>query len=75
MPRPGWGWGSPTETDQREVRLVRRQGGFKVLASSVHTLKSRSCVQVADSTLQSVCSFFGDGEDKRETEEAVRCDY
>lgn len=37
VPRPGWGWGSPTETDQREVRLVRRQGGFKVLASSQFT--------------------------------------
>lgn len=48
---------------------------FSLLHSS-HP-ESRSCVQVANSAVQSVCSFFGDREDKRETaeEEAVRCDY
>lgn len=34
VPCPGWGWGSPTETDQRKVRMVKRLGGFAALAPS-----------------------------------------
>lgn len=30
VPCPGRGWGSPTETDQRKVRMDRRLGGFAV---------------------------------------------
>lgn len=34
VPCPGQGWWSPTETDQRKVRMERRLGGFPVLAPS-----------------------------------------
>lgn len=34
VPRPGQGWWSPTETDQRKVRLDRRLGGFAVVTPS-----------------------------------------
>lgn len=39
VPRPGSGWRSPTETDQREVRMERRLRSFVVLTLS-HLLPS-----------------------------------
>lgn len=49
VPRPGWGWGSSAETDQRKVRVDRRVGGLCCSCSFlVHMMKSRSCGWVVD---------------------------